>query len=181
MNVLTDSFPTINTSTCRDGIWAYFISKCLENLHIVLTMSPSGNTLRNYCNNFPGLVGNTTIDWIFPWPEEALMSVAQISLKDSHIVPREHLESIMEHIVYVHTTLNQYVSSFQQCLKRDVYVTPKHYLDFIHLYRKLLGKVDDERSLICWTGHFIYRSNPIDRREKCIHYGAVQSTANGFE
>lgn len=138
-NVMLNREPK-NRFSFRDGIWSYFIRKCLENLHVVLTMSPSGNNLRKYCNNFPGLVGNTTIDWIFPWPEDALFSVAHISLKDHRTIPAEYVASIMEHIVYVHSTLNKYVLSFQQCLKRDVYVTPKHYLDYINTYKKMLGK-----------------------------------------
>lgn len=109
-------------------------------------MSPSGNTLRNYCNNFPGLVGNTTIDWIFPWPEEALMSVARVALKENRIIPTDYIEPIQEHIVYVHSTLNNYVQSFQQCLKREVYVTPKHYLDYITSYNNLLGENHIQRS-----------------------------------
>lgn len=108
-------------------------------MHIVLTMSPSGNALRNYCNNFPGLVGNTTIDWIYPWPEEALLSVAKIFLADNKIIPTIYVPEILDHIVYVHQSLNNYALKFQQCLKREIYVTPKHYLDYIHSYKKLLG------------------------------------------
>jgi len=39
-------------------------------------MSPAGNTLRDRCRNFPGLISSTSIDWYFPWAEEALSGVA---------------------------------------------------------------------------------------------------------
>ena len=39
-------------------------------------MSKTGDTMRNYCRMYPGLVNNTTIIWYLPWPEEALMEVA---------------------------------------------------------------------------------------------------------
>jgi dynein heavy chain len=45
-------------------------------------MSPAGDKLRIRCRNFPGLVSNTSIDWFFPWPEEALTSVANYFMKD---------------------------------------------------------------------------------------------------
>lgn len=40
-------------------MWNYFLEKSRENLHIVLAMSPAGDTLRIRCRNFPGLVSNS--------------------------------------------------------------------------------------------------------------------------
>jgi dynein heavy chain len=57
--------------------WGYFVNKCRENLHIVLAMSPAGDQLRLRCRNFPGLISNTTVDWFFPWPEDALQAVSE--------------------------------------------------------------------------------------------------------
>jgi dynein heavy chain len=48
-------------------------------------MSPSGDTLRIRCRNFPGLVSNTTVDWFFPWPLEALTDVASHFLAEVEI------------------------------------------------------------------------------------------------
>ena len=62
----------------REMIWTYFINKCANNLHIVLAMSPVGETLRTRCRNFPGTVNNASIDWFFPWPEQALYAVASV-------------------------------------------------------------------------------------------------------
>ena len=60
----------------REGVWQYFVSKCANNLHIVLAMSPVGDTLKTRCRNFPGLVNNTSIDWFMEWPQQALFAVA---------------------------------------------------------------------------------------------------------
>jgi dynein heavy chain len=62
----------------KEAIWQFFIQKCVNNLHVVLTMSPTGDFLRNRCRNFPGLVGNTYIDWFHGWPKQALYAVATI-------------------------------------------------------------------------------------------------------
>lgn len=63
-------------SQAKESVWQFFISKCSNNLHIVLAMSPVGDTLRTRCRNFPGLVNNAIIDWFMPWPEQALFAVA---------------------------------------------------------------------------------------------------------
>lgn len=67
------------------------------------------------------------------------MSVAKISLANNKIIPEIYLPHILDHIVYVHQSLTNYALKFQQCLKREIYVTPKHYLDYIQSYKKLLG------------------------------------------
>jgi len=65
--------------------WAYFVKRARENIHVMLAMSPSGDTLRIRCRNFPGLVSNTTIDWFFPWPMDALTDVATFFLGEVEI------------------------------------------------------------------------------------------------
>lgn len=47
----------------------------------MLCMSKTGDSLRNYTRMYPGLVNNTTIIWYMPWPEEALLEVANKYLK----------------------------------------------------------------------------------------------------
>jgi len=41
-------------SPAKESIWQYFVTKCSVNLHVVLCMSPTGDTLRTRCRNFPG-------------------------------------------------------------------------------------------------------------------------------
>jgi len=60
----------------RDEIMRYFLQLVKENLHIVLTFSPLGQSFRNRCRMFPSLVNCCTIDWFNAWPEDALFSVA---------------------------------------------------------------------------------------------------------
>ncbi|KAM0726763.1 Dynein axonemal heavy chain 10 [Formica fusca] len=122
----------------KKSVWSYFVKTCIANLRIALTMSPSGDALRTRCRNYPGLIHNTTVDWMFPWPEEALIAVANVLLRDNPIVPEEYREMIVNHIVYVHTSVLQYTVDFATKLKRRNYVTPRHFLDFINTYLKLL-------------------------------------------
>ena len=69
------------TNDSKDACWAQFVLQCRNNLHVVLAMSPVGETLRTRCRNFPGLVNSTVIDWFEPWPEQALHSVATVFLQ----------------------------------------------------------------------------------------------------
>ncbi|KAH8295402.1 hypothetical protein KR018_010894 [Drosophila ironensis] len=125
-------------SASKDSVWAYFLRTCAENLHVVLCMSPAGDALRNRCRNFPGLIGSTYIDWVFPWPKQALYAVAKLFLTEHPMIPAEHRDVIVEHVVHVHTTIQQYSKDYLAKLRRNNFVTPKHYLDYINTYRGLL-------------------------------------------
>ncbi|XP_021370512.1 dynein heavy chain 10, axonemal-like isoform X1 [Mizuhopecten yessoensis] len=128
----------------REMVWQFFVNKCASNLHIVLAMSPVGDALRTRCRNFPGLVNCANIDWFFPWPEQALLAVASVFIApDNKLIPDENRENVVSHIVLVHQSVGEYSKKFQQRLRRNNYVTPKNYLDFINTYLRLLDEKDN--------------------------------------
>lgn len=63
-------------ASSKEACYTAFIDRVRENLHIVLTMSPVGESFRNRCRQFPSLINCCTIDWYTQWPEEALLSVS---------------------------------------------------------------------------------------------------------
>ena len=60
----------------RVAMQEYFINKFRDNLHVVLCMSPVGDTLRVRCRKFPAIINCTSINWFFAWPRDALCKVA---------------------------------------------------------------------------------------------------------
>eukprot|EP01105_Mastigella_eilhardi_P016134 TRINITY_DN3695_c0_g1_i1.p1 TRINITY_DN3695_c0_g1~~TRINITY_DN3695_c0_g1_i1.p1 ORF type:complete len:4489 (-),score=1285.68 TRINITY_DN3695_c0_g1_i1:87-13553(-) len=129
----------------RENCWDFFINRCRDNLHVVLCMSPAGDMLRKRCRSFPGLVNNTSIDWFQQWPEIALLSVASAQL--AHL-PDEFRNAIAEHMVFVHSSALKYAGRFEQQLRRSVYITPKNFLDYVHIYLDLIKQnyksIDDQ-------------------------------------
>lgn len=103
-----------------------------------MCMSPAGDTLRLRCRNFPGLVSNTSIDWFFPWPEDALSAVATHFLQTVKL-DDEHRKPVTDHIVMIHQSVQKYSVEFDAIYKRKNFSTPKNYLDFISNYMKFLA------------------------------------------
>uniref|UniRef100_A0A6P7FZM3 Dynein heavy chain 10, axonemal-like n=1 Tax=Diabrotica virgifera virgifera TaxID=50390 RepID=A0A6P7FZM3_DIAVI len=88
-----------------------------------------------------GLVNNTTIDWMYPWPLQALVAVASAFLKENPLLPEQYRDNIIEHVVHVHSSVTvKYTSDYLLKMRRKNYVTPKHYLDFINTYLRLLDE-----------------------------------------
>jgi len=134
--------------------WSYFVQKCQDNLHVVLSMSPAGDTLRKRCRSFPGMINSTIIDWFFPWSHSALEMVAKSFLaaeadvidmdgtKPSNTgldLPADKRETIIAHMVQAHQKISKYSVQFEQELRRQNHVTPKNYLDYIQMYRQQLN------------------------------------------
>ncbi|XP_031712248.1 dynein heavy chain 10, axonemal [Anarrhichthys ocellatus] len=144
LNQLRDEALAMGAGPSKESVWQYFVNKSANNLHIVLGMSPAGDTLRTRCRNFPGLMNNTVIDWFLPWPPQALLAVAQAFLGESSMIPKAHSAAVIAHVCMVHSSVGDYSKLFQQKLRRCNYVTPKNYLDFINTYFNLLEERDQD-------------------------------------
>jgi len=82
------------------------------------------------------MVNNSSIDWLFPWPDEALTAVAtELITPDNPLVPAEFRHQIIEHHVDVHKSVIDVSRDFVTTLRRQNFVTPKNFLDFIVTYQ----------------------------------------------
>nr|XP_032294976.1 dynein heavy chain 9, axonemal [Drosophila virilis] len=123
----------------KENCWRYFVEKVRRLLKIVLCFSPVGQTLRIRARKFPAIISRTAINWFHEWPRSALESVSQKFLTEiSDILEPELIPPIGYFMAYVHGTVNQISKIYLQNEKRYNYTTPKTFLEYIFLYRKLL-------------------------------------------
>ncbi|XP_028810647.1 dynein heavy chain 6, axonemal isoform X2 [Denticeps clupeoides] len=122
----------------RDEIFQFFISRVREKLHIVLCMSPVGDTFRSRCRMFPSLVNCCTIDWFDQWPREALLSVSQMFFMNVDFGSEQLKQSLSEMCVEIHTSVSEMAERFYSELRRRYYTTPTSYLELINLYLAML-------------------------------------------
>ncbi|XP_053325574.1 dynein axonemal heavy chain 12 [Spea bombifrons] len=124
------------------ALFAFFVNRCKENLHIVVAFSPIGDAFRNRLRQFPSLINCCTIDWFQPWPEDALERVAVKFLETLEMTETEHQEvvSICKHF---HTSAISLSDKFLRELGRHNYVTPTSYLELIAAFRQLLTQKRD--------------------------------------
>jgi len=127
----------------RDNCLAHFVSRVRDKLHIVLCMSPVGDSLRIRCRQFPSLINCTTIDWFHGWPEAALVSVAERFLENLELPSPEIRASVVRMCGFVHRNIEETAVRFFNELRRRIYTTPKSYLDLINLYISMLKGLQD--------------------------------------
>jgi dynein heavy chain len=124
----------------KDAVYATFIGSVQQNLHCVLCMSPVGEAFRRRCRMFPSLINCCTIDWYLPWPQDALLNVAERFIGTMEGVPDEVKGPLSSLCPKVHGLVEHYSDLFFSELRRKFYISPKSYLDMIQLYTKLLGE-----------------------------------------
>ncbi|EGW00688.1 Dynein heavy chain 12, axonemal [Cricetulus griseus] len=121
------------------ALFAFFVNRCKDNLHVVVAFSPIGDAFRNRLRQFPSLINCCTIDWFQPWPEDALERVAVNFLETLELteVERKEIVPICKHF---HTSILHLSERFLEELGRHNYVTATSYLELIGSFRQLLTK-----------------------------------------
>lgn len=118
------------------SLYNFFIERCRKHLHVVVCMSPVGDSLRNYIRQFPFLINTTAIDWFSEWPQEALLSVAKNYIRD--IGFDDNLVSgCSSTIVTMHSSIEELSIKYLKETGTHTYVTPTSYLELLHTLKTM--------------------------------------------
>ncbi|CAL8125661.1 unnamed protein product [Orchesella dallaii] len=130
----------------NESIFKFLINRVQVNLHVVLCMSPIGDSFRHRVRQYPSLVNGTTIDWFDRWPKEALLEVAHRWLSDvnlddrSNVLQDEMRDKCATTFATVHFSVTDYCRIMLEEMKRHNYVTPINFLELVAGYKQLLAE-----------------------------------------
>ncbi|XP_014484361.1 PREDICTED: dynein heavy chain 7, axonemal-like [Dinoponera quadriceps] len=130
---------SLQTDGSPAALFNLFVQFIRDQLHIVVTMSPIGDAFRNRIRKFPALVNCCTIDWLQPWPEDALLAVATKFLSAIELTEDER-GACIDMCQYFHMSTQKMSEEFLIRLNRYNYVTPTSYLEMINTFQTLLEK-----------------------------------------
>ncbi|XP_073783095.1 cytoplasmic dynein 1 heavy chain 1 isoform X2 [Danio rerio] len=170
-----DEYATLMTQ-CKEGaqkeglmldtheeLYKWFTSQVIRNLHVVFTMNPSSEGLKDRAATSPALFNRCVLNWFGDWSTEALYQVgkeftSKMDLEkpnykvpdympivyDKLPQPPTHREAIVNGCVFVHQTLHQANNRLAKRGGRTMAITPRHYLDFINHYANLFNEKRSE-------------------------------------
>ena len=118
-----------------ENLWTFFIQRIRSNLHMALCFSPVGEQFRSRAQKFPALVNCTVIDWFQPWPYDALLSVGERLLLSVEMPDEETRDAIIRFMPNSYEEVRKYSEVFYEMEKRNVYTTPKSFLELIKLFQ----------------------------------------------
>uniref|UniRef100_A0A915HKX7 Dynein heavy chain, cytoplasmic n=1 Tax=Romanomermis culicivorax TaxID=13658 RepID=A0A915HKX7_ROMCU len=139
-----------------DELYKWFTQQVMRNLHVVFTMNPSSEGLKDRAATSPALFNRCVLNWFGDWTDGALFRVGRELTNTMDIesiqfrppdyfpyacesVPRppQYRDAVVNAFVHVHQTLRQANTKLSKRGHRTTTVTPRHYLDFIQHYVKL--------------------------------------------
>jgi len=121
----------------HDELFAFFMERVMQNLHIVLCMSPIGDAFRERTRMFPGLVNCCTINWFKDWPVDALEEVAMKKLRDDDVNAKVKAD-LCKIFGMIHASTVSTADEMFNAIKRKMYVTPTNYIEFVNFFRALM-------------------------------------------
>jgi dynein heavy chain len=124
----------------KDNCWKFFIDRIKKNLHMALCFSPVGESFRNRAKKFPAIINSTVIDWFHAWPQDALLSVASKFLAEVEMDSDEIRTGIENFMPYSFNVVDKYSKIILEQERRNVYTTPKSFLELIKLFRTMYEK-----------------------------------------
>ncbi|KAG9396803.1 Dynein heavy chain and region D6 of dynein motor [Carpediemonas membranifera] len=131
-----------------ENCWTYFIDKVRANLRIVLCFSPVSEEFRRRARRFPAIFSCTSIDWFHPWPINALMSVADRFLaeieSDMDDGSGQMRGRVADFMARADGLVNELAAKYKEMEKRDVFSTPKSFLELISLYKVMFKRKKSE-------------------------------------
>ncbi|KAM9316864.1 dynein axonemal heavy chain 14 [Gastrophryne carolinensis] len=129
-----------NMSDSAQSMLAFFLQRVRSKLHIVLALSPAGQTFRDQCRSHPSLVNCCTIDWYDEWPEEALCSVVNRYVTEHDLLHTSQnlQDGIAQVCVAIHKGVTSKAEQYLKESRRHFYITPQSYLSFIDTFSNIL-------------------------------------------
>ncbi|XP_027203133.2 dynein heavy chain, cytoplasmic isoform X1 [Dermatophagoides pteronyssinus] len=153
----------------NEELYKWFTQQVIKNLHVVFTMNPSSEGLKDRAATSPALFNRCVLNWFGDWTPEAQFQVGQeftlkLDLENVRYQPPEifpaafrnsfpqqprHRDAIINSFVFIHQTLHYANERLLRRGGRISTITPRHYLDLINHFVKLFyekcSELEDEQ------------------------------------
>lgn len=118
--------------------WDLFLKNVAANFKIIMCFSPIGSKLKLRLQRYPGILSRAKMDWFHEWPMTALKTVAHGLLSSSEHLPEHLVASTADFMGFAHVSIGQTAKDLFRDEHRHVYTTPKSFLSYVQLYKKML-------------------------------------------
>lgn len=146
-----------------DELYKFFTNEVIRNLHVVFTMNPTDGGLGDRAATSPALFNRCVLNWFGDWSKNSLYQVgiqltANLDMNHPDYTPSIAMprccDLIGEHIDYQQAVINSFVH-IHEVVRRineieakkghlTFSISPRHFLDFINHYTKLLHEKREE-------------------------------------
>ncbi|CBZ53336.1 GI17927, related [Neospora caninum Liverpool] len=172
--------PGVGFPAFSDAEWLGFTQAVRKRLHVVLAISPVGQSLRSRCRQFPGLRSCTTVDYFDSWPKEALVCVANhLYTQQPNLIPPQDVAALSAVSSEIHASAVAAQEAFCREPGHRAYATGSSFVQFLqthlHLretetaviqektqrYRRGISRLEDTTKLVEQLKHDLLKTQPV--------------------
>ncbi|CAF3346282.1 unnamed protein product [Rotaria sp. Silwood1] len=145
----------------NDELYKWFTIQVMRNLHVVFTMNPSANGLRDRASTSPALFNRCVLDWLGDWSLDAYYHVAseltqKVDMQKADYVTPKALSRLVASLpmeptyrdvinnafVFVHQSLHKLNDILRKkgSTNKTIVITPSHFLDAIQHFIKITAE-----------------------------------------
>ncbi|KAL3113944.1 hypothetical protein niasHT_017894 [Heterodera trifolii] len=155
-------------------LYKWFTAQIVQNLHVVFTMNPSGDGLRERASTSPALFNRCVLDWFGDWSNSALFQVGDWSNSALFLVGHEltsmceidksdytppaaldhccdrlpteiaYRDAVVNSFVHIHNIVRKTNVAELRKGHRVMAITPRHFLDMINHFVMISKEKRDE-------------------------------------
>jgi dynein heavy chain 1 len=142
-----------------EELYKWFTHQVMKNLHVVFTMNPSTEGLKDRASTSPALFNRCVLNWFGDWSTNAFYQVgmeftSKLDIdRSDYILPDffpmvysgltstpSHRQAVVNAFVHVHQTMHQANLKLVKRGGNGITVSPRNFLDFINHYVKLYNE-----------------------------------------
>ncbi|KAL3119212.1 hypothetical protein niasHT_003499 [Heterodera trifolii] len=146
-----------------EELYKWFTAQIVQNLHVVFTMNPSGDGLRERASTSPALFNRCVLDWFGDWSNSALFQVGHEltsmceSDKSDYTPPAAldhccdrlpteiaYRDAVVNSFVHIHNIVRKTNVAESRKGHRVMAITPRHFLDMINHFVMISKEKRDE-------------------------------------
>eukprot|EP01022_Parablepharisma_sp_SALTPOND_P010207 TRINITY_DN1419_c0_g1_i1.p1 TRINITY_DN1419_c0_g1~~TRINITY_DN1419_c0_g1_i1.p1 ORF type:complete len:3283 (-),score=375.81 TRINITY_DN1419_c0_g1_i1:11360-21208(-) len=120
----------------KESKYSTFVERVKENLHIVLNMSPVGDTFRKNCRKYPSILNQTHLIYFMQWPEHAFKAVCHKLTDEMTTLEMSLRLKVMQMFPKAHILVSNLSEAYSKETRNKLYVTPKSFIDAINFFYK---------------------------------------------
>jgi len=143
----------------NEELYKWFTNQVMKNLHVVFTMNPSTDGLKDRAATSPALFNRCVLNWFGDWSDSAFFQVGKeftIKMDLDHpswsapdyfpvvcpgiSLPPNHRDAVVNAMVFVHQSLYKCNAKIVKRGGHVMAITPRHFLDFIQHFVRLYNE-----------------------------------------
>lgn len=128
-----------NIDISADEVFSFFVNRCRQNLHIIISFNSDGAKLRKYIRSYPSLLNCCTIDLFDPWPDNALEMITTKFLLNLDL-SNEFIEPISSACKYFHKTAKDAIDAYRSESNNSIYISSASFLELVRCFAQLFVK-----------------------------------------